>query len=70
LLIRQEKADIFDISCASKFVADSKVEGLKPKGVRNILTAAGVEPSDKDAYWLGKHMERFVPYVRKHCESF
>jgi len=61
--------DIFGISCASKFMDESNVEILKPKdSVRRILTAAGVTPSDKDAYWLGKHMERFVAFARKHCE--
>jgi len=48
---------------------ESKVEILKPKdSVRRILTAAGVEPSDKDAYWLGRHMERFVAHARMHGE--
>jgi len=36
--------------------------------VRRILTAAGVESSDKDAYWLGRHMERFVAHARMHGE--
>ena len=42
---------------------------LKPNaGVRRILDAAGVAPSDREAYWLGFHMERFVKYVRQRCE--
>lgn len=50
---------------------DSVMEepGLVPRpGVRRILEAAGVNPSDREAYWLGTHMERFVRYARKHCE--
>ena len=39
---------------------------LKPKdAVRRIFTAAGAELSDKDAFWLGHHMERFVNHTRK-----
>jgi hypothetical protein len=46
----------------------AKVE-LKPKdAVRRILEAAGAEVSDKEAYWLGHHMERFVNHTRKHGE--
>jgi len=42
---------------------------LKPKdAVRRILTAAGAVLSDKDAYWLGYHMERFVNHTRKYGE--
>ena len=42
---------------------------LEPKpGVRRILKAAGVHPSDSEAFWLGVHMEQFVAYARKHCE--
>jgi len=42
---------------------------LKPKdSVRRILTAAGVGVPDKEAYWLGFHMERFVMHTRKHGE--
>jgi integron integrase len=42
---------------------------LVPKdSVRRILASAGVEIPDKDAYWLGLHMERFVNYCRAHCE--
>lgn len=42
---------------------------LAPKdSVRRILAAAGVDIADKDAYWLGLHMERFVKYARAHCE--
>ena len=36
--------------------------------VRRILEAAGTKFADKDAYWLGLHMERFVHYARTHCE--
>jgi len=43
--------------------------GLKPKeAVRRILDAAGAEVSDKEAFWLGLHMERFVNHTRKHGE--
>jgi hypothetical protein len=31
-----------------------------------VIAAVGVEVTDKDAYWLGFHMERFVAYCRKH----
>jgi integron integrase len=42
---------------------------LKPKdAVRRILEAAGAEVSDKEAFWLGHHMERFVNHTRKHGE--
>jgi integron integrase len=42
---------------------------LKPKdAVRRILEAAGAEVSDKEAFWLGLHMERFVNHTRKHGE--
>jgi integron integrase len=42
---------------------------LKPKdGVRRILTAAGVNVDDSEAFWLGFHMEKFVHYVRENCE--
>ncbi len=44
-------------------------EGLMPRpGVRRILDAAGVNPPDQEAYWLGFHMERFVRYARSSCE--
>ena len=42
---------------------------LVPKdAVRRILASAGVEIPDKEAYWLGLHMERFVKYTRTNCE--
>lgn len=42
---------------------------LKPKeGVRRILEAAGAVLPDKEAFWLGLHMERFVSHTRKHGE--
>ena len=42
---------------------------LKPKeAVRRILEAAGAEVSDKEAFWLGYHMERFVNHTRLHGE--
>jgi integron integrase len=42
---------------------------LKPKqAVCRILAAAGVNPPEREAYWLGFHMERFVGYVRLHGE--
>jgi len=42
---------------------------LKPKeSVRRVLASAGVAVPDKEAYWLGFHMERFVGYTRRHGE--
>lgn len=42
---------------------------MQPKpGVRRILEAAGVNPDDQTAFWLGTHMERFVHYARLNCE--
>lgn len=42
---------------------------LKPKeAVRRILEAAGAVVSDKEAFWLGYHMERFVNHTRLHGE--
>ena len=71
MLIGQKMVDVFGFSCASGFKDDSKAADMKSKdSVQRILTAAGAEPSDKDAYWQGKYMERFVRYVRKDCESF
>lgn len=37
-------------------------------GVRRVLEAAQVHPSDSEAYWLGVHMEQFVAYARQSCE--
>lgn len=50
--------------------ADCLEEGpLVPKpAVRRILTAAGVNPPDQEAFWLGIHMEQFVAFARKQCE--
>ena len=48
---------------------DAKKTALKPKGaVRRILTAAGAELPDKEAFWQGYHMKRFVNHTRKHGE--
>ena len=42
---------------------------LKAKdSVRRILSAAGAEVPEKEAYWLGVHMERFVKHAREHGE--
>lgn len=42
---------------------------LKPSdAVRRILGAAGVTVPDREAYWLGFHMERFVRHTRSHSE--
>ena len=42
---------------------------LKPSDVRRrILEAAGATVSDKEAFWLGHHMERFVNHARKRGE--
>ena len=38
------------------------------EGVKRILAATGAQISDRDAYWLGLHMIRFVNYARIHCE--
>jgi len=35
-------------------------------GVRRILAAAGTQITEKDAYWLGLHMIRFVNFARIH----
>ena len=51
------------------FWMNSENNHLEPKeSVRRILEATGAKFSDKDAYWLGLHMERFVQYARCHCE--
>jgi hypothetical protein len=34
--------------------------------VSRVIVAVGVEVTDKDAYWLGFHMERFLAYCQKH----
>lgn len=48
---------------------ESTSVALKPTdAVRRILTAAGVTAPDREAYWLGVHMERFVSYTRSHGE--
>jgi hypothetical protein len=62
--------DFLGISCASKFMDNSKSAAeFKPTaGVRRILAAAGVNPSEKEAYWLGWHMEKSVKHARMHCE--
>jgi hypothetical protein len=42
---------------------------LKPRdAVRRILEATGAEMADREAFWLGHHMERFVNHTRKHGE--
>ena len=42
---------------------------FKPKdSIRRLLSAAGVNVPDKEAYWLGFHMERFVNHTRLHSE--
>ncbi len=37
-------------------------------GVVRILEAAGAKVSEKEAYWLGVHMERFVRFAREKAE--
>jgi hypothetical protein len=37
--------------------------------VSRVLAAVGVEVTDKDAYWLGFHMERFLAYCLKQGSS-
>lgn len=51
-------------------LADALEEpSLQPKpAVRRILDAAGVRPSDTEAFWLGVHMEQFVAHTRRHGE--
>lgn len=39
------------------------------ESVKRLLTAAGASVPDKEAYWLGFHMERFVMHVRKFGEQ-
>jgi len=40
---------------------------LVPKEwVSRVIATVGVKVTDKDAYWLGFHMERFLVYCRKH----
>ena len=62
--------DFLGISGASMFMDNSKsaVEFKPTQGVRRILAAAGVNPSDKEAYWLVWHAENFVEHARVHCE--
>jgi hypothetical protein len=44
-------------------------KNCKPKdSVRRLLTAAGGGVPDKEAYWLGFHMKRFVNHTRKFGE--
>lgn len=51
----------------SNFVLEE--DDLRPSpGVRRILDAAGVKASDREAFWLGYHMERFVNFARRRCE--
>ena len=44
---------------------------FQPKeSVKRLLAAAGVVVPDREAYWLGFRMERFVVYTRQHGELF
>ena len=46
-----------------------ETEGLRAKpGVWRILEAAGANPPEAEAFWLGWHMERFVRFARRRCE--
>ena len=35
--------------------------------VSRVIAAVGVEVTDKDAYWLGFHMERFLAHYRNRA---
>jgi integron integrase len=37
-------------------------------GVKRILDAVGVKIPNREAYWIGYHMERFVSFARRQCE--
>ena len=50
------------------FLADPVVDYRPKPAVRRILDAAGVNPPDHEAYWLGFHMEAFVRHARRHLE--
>ncbi len=51
------------------FAVHEAVIDQRPKpGVRRILEAAGVNPPDREAFWLGTHMEGFVRHARRHFE--
>ena len=46
--------------------AMAESQSLKPKEwVSRVIAAVGVRVPDKEAYWLGFHMERFLAYCRK-----
>lgn len=46
-----------------------EIQKQTPKeSVLRILDAAGVQLPDRDAFWVGLHMERFVNYSRIHCQ--
>ena len=49
-------------------MAEVSVVPKPTDAARRILTAAGASVPDKEAYWLGFHMERFVKHVRKAGE--
>ena len=49
-------------------MAEVSVVPKPTDAVRRILTAAGASVPDKEAYWLGFHMERFVKHMRKAGE--
>jgi hypothetical protein len=49
-------------------MAEESVVRKPTDSVKRILTAAGAIIPDKEAYWLGFHMERFVKQVRKAGE--
>jgi len=49
-------------------VGMTNIQSPKPlEWVSRVIAAVGVEVTDKDAYWLGFHMERFLAYCRKHA---
>jgi integron integrase len=44
----------------------AEMQSLKPKEwVSRLIAAVGVRVPDKEAYWLGFHLERFLTYCRK-----
>lgn len=61
--------DFLGISCASNLLVNNVLPVFVPKdSLRRILASAGVEIPDKEAYWLGLHMERCVKYAWEHGE--
>jgi integron integrase len=48
----------------------NQAESTQPKAwVLRLLSGIGLRVSDKDAYWLGFHMERFLAFCRKQASG-